>query len=86
MAINTAMIDGVQIPGKRYIVFGKKRGYVSTHRTKQAVDRALVEDSRKRLADGNPSDAIIYRWRNGWVPLGEDEVNVELVELPDAEE
>jgi hypothetical protein len=82
MATNTAMIDGVQIPGKRYIVFGKKRGYVSTHRTKRAAYRALVGDSRRCLAEGNPSDAIIYRWRDGWVPVGRDEVDVELVELP----
>lgn len=83
MAINTAMIDGMQIPGRRYIVYGRFRGFVSTHQTKRAAYRALVEDSRAQLAKGEPSDAIIYRWRTGWVPVGEDEVNVELVDPGD---
>jgi hypothetical protein len=38
MALHTAMIDGVQVPGFRYVVYGAKRGYVSTHRTKRAAE------------------------------------------------
>jgi hypothetical protein len=67
MAINTGMIDGVQVPGNRYIVFGKQRGYVATHRTKRAAYRSLVEDSRVKMKDGKPSDAQVYFWRGGWV-------------------
>jgi hypothetical protein len=67
MAMHTAMIDGIQVPGNRYLVYGKKRGWVSAHRTKRAANRALLEDSRKGMADGTPSDAQVYQWREGWV-------------------
>jgi hypothetical protein len=82
MALHTAKIEGVQVPGYRYVVFGRQRGYVSTHRTKLAANRALAEDSRKCLRAGNPSDALVYRWRDGWVPEGRQEVDVELVTPP----
>src|SRR5262245_53832159 len=39
---HTSMIDGVQVPGSRYVVHGKTRGYVSTHHTKQAAFRSLA--------------------------------------------
>src|SRR5690349_4930218 len=65
MAINTGMIDGIQVPGNRYIVYGKQRGYVATHRTKRAAYRSLVADSRVAMADGKPSDAQVYRWIGG---------------------
>ncbi len=74
MAINTGLIDGVQVPGNRYIVYGKQRGFVATHRTKRAAYRSLVEDSRAKMKDGKPSDAQVYFWRKGW----------ELVELSKA--
>lgn len=67
MAINTGLIDGVQIAGNRYIVFGKHRGFVSTHRTKRAAYRSLVGDSRAKMEEGSPSDAQVYQWRGGWV-------------------
>lgn len=82
MALHTAMIGGVQVPGFRYVVYGAKRGYVSTHRTKRAADRSLAEDARKCMKSGTPSDALIYRWRNGWELIGQ-EFDVELVELPE---
>lgn len=82
MAQHTAMIDGVQVPGLRYVIYGKRRGYVSTHRTKRAAYRSLVEDSRKGMREGSPSDAQVYRWRDGWVPEGQQEVDVELVTPP----
>lgn len=88
MALHTAMIDGVQVPGYRYVVYGTKRGYVSTHRTKAAAERSLAEDSRMRMRAGTPSDAVVYRWRDGWVQLGHEVnvelVDVELIETPDA--
>lgn len=80
MALHTAMIDGVQVPGFRYVVYGTKRGYVSTHRTKRAALRSLAEDARLRMRAGTPSDAVVYRWRDGWVQLGH-EINVELAEV-----
>jgi hypothetical protein len=83
MAQHTAMIDGVQVPGGRYVVYGKKRGYVSTHRTKRAAYRALLEDSRKGMRAGTPSDAQVYRWRNGWVQEWQEVVDVELVTPPE---
>lgn len=67
MAINTGLINGVQIAGNRYIVFGKQRGFVSTHRTKRAAYRSLVADSRAKMEEGKPSDAQVYHWQNGWV-------------------
>lgn len=67
MAINTGLIDGVQIAGNRYIVFGKQRGFVSTHQTKRAAYRSLVGDSRRKKEEGTPSDAQVYFWRGGWV-------------------
>ena len=83
MALHTAMIDGVQIPGSRYIIYGKKRGLVSTQRTKRAAERALVDDARKCMGAGTPSDAEIYRWRDGW-ELVTLQVAIELVERPEA--
>ena len=85
MPLHTAMIGGVQVPGFRYVVYGPTRGYVSTHRTKRAALRSLAEDARTCMRGGNPSDALVYRWRDRWEPLGQeaDEVNVELVEPPD---
>lgn len=80
------MIGGVQVPGYRYVIYGPKRGYVSTHRTKAAANRALAEDARARMRTGTPSDAQIYRWRDhGWV-LEDVELDVELVEDPTAEQ
>jgi hypothetical protein len=76
------MIDGVQVPGGRYVVYGKRRGYVSTHRTKRAAYRALVEDSKKGMRAGTPSDAQVYRWRDRWVPEWQQVVDVELVTPP----
>ena len=67
MAINTGLIDGIQIPGNRYIVFGKQRGFFSTHRTKRAAYRSLVDDSRVKMKEGAPSDAQVYFWKGGWV-------------------
>lgn len=81
MALHTAMIGGVQVPGYRYVVFGARRGYVSTHRTKRAAERALSEDARKSMCAGTPSDALIYRWRDGWELLA-GEFDVELIEVP----
>jgi hypothetical protein len=83
MALHSAMIGGVQVPGFRYVVYGPKRGYVSTHRTKKAALRALAEDARARMRSGDPSDADVYRWRDGaWVLIG-SEVNVELIDAPE---
>jgi hypothetical protein len=82
MPLHTAMIGGVQVPGFRYVVYGAKRRYVSTHRTKKAALRSLAEDARARMLGGDPSDAEVYRWRDdGWELVGV-EVNVELVDLP----
>jgi hypothetical protein len=74
------MISGVQVPGFRYVVYGPTRGFVSTHRTKRAALRSLAEDARRCMKAGTPSDAQVYRWRNGWVPEGQQEINVELVD------
>jgi hypothetical protein len=83
MALHAAMIGGVQVPGFRYVVYGAKRGYVSTHRTKKAAFRSLAEDARARMRAGDPSDAEVYRWRgDGWVPVV-PAVTVELVDAPD---
>jgi hypothetical protein len=84
MAQHTAMIDGVQVPGGRYVVYGKKRGFVSSHRTKRAAYGSLVEDSRKGMQTDNPSDAQVYRWRDGWVPEWQEVVDVELITPPDS--
>lgn len=81
MALHTAMIGGVQVPGFRYVVYGATRGYVSTHRTKRAAERSLADDARKSMRAGTPSDALIYRWRDGWELLAR-ELDVELVEVP----
>jgi hypothetical protein len=84
VALHTAMIAGVQVPGFRYVVFGLKRGYVSTHRTKRAALRSLAEDARTRMKAGQPSDAQVYRWRDGWV-LVNQELDAEPISQPDAE-
>jgi DNA-binding transcriptional regulator PaaX len=60
------MIGGVQVPGFRYVVYGTKRGQVSTHRTKRAAFRSLAEDARKCMKEEKPSDAQVYRWREKW--------------------
>lgn len=84
MALHSAMIGGVQVPGFRYVVYGPKRGYVSTHRTRKAALRSLAEDARARMRAGDPSDAEVFRWRDdGWVPVV-PEVTVELVDPTDA--
>lgn len=72
MALHTAMINGVQVPGSRYVIYGPKRGYVSTHRTKRAALRALAEDARQCMRAGQPSDAQVYRWRDGWHLVGQE--------------
>ncbi|HEX4610609.1 MAG TPA: hypothetical protein VH092_20635 [Urbifossiella sp.] len=82
MALHTAMIGGIQVPGFRYVVYGRERGYVSTHRTKRAAEQSLAQDARLRMRAGTPSDALVYRWGDGWVVVG-PEVNVELVEVPE---
>jgi hypothetical protein len=82
MALHTAMSDGVQVAGFRYVVYGTKRGLVSTHRTKRAAERSLAEDARRCTRAGTPSDALVYRWRDGWFLEGR-EYDVELVELPE---
>jgi hypothetical protein len=69
------------VPGFRYVVYGPRRGYVSTHRTKRAASRSLAEDARRCLKGGTPSDAQVYRWRDGWELVG-GEVDVELAEPP----
>src|SRR5690348_15157674 len=81
VALHSSMIGGVQVAGFRYVVYGPGRGLVSTHRTKRAAFRSLAQDARARMAEGRPSDAQVYRWRDGWVVVGQ-EVDVELVELP----
>jgi hypothetical protein len=83
------MIGGVQVAGYRYVVYGPKRGFVSTHRTKKAALRSLAVDARERLRLLSPSDAQVYFWRataSTWELVGE-ECDVELVEessKPDA--
>lgn len=79
MPLHTAMIGGVQVPGFRYVVYGTVRGYVSTHWTKRAAEGALAEDAQKQLQASTWSDALIYRWRDGWELVGK-ELDVELVE------
>ena len=89
MPLHSAMIGGVQVAGFRYVVYGPKRGFVSTHRTKKAAVRALAEDSRERMRLCSPSDAQVYFWRasvGAWELVGV-ECDVELVEegsKPDA--
>src|SRR5262245_45846110 len=39
MPLHTAMIGGVQVPGYRYVVYGRTRGSVSTHRNQAGGDR-----------------------------------------------
>jgi hypothetical protein len=80
MPLHSSMIGGVQVPGFRYVVYGPKRGYVSTHRTKKAAQRSLSEDVRKCITSGTPSDAEVYRWRDDEWELVGPEVDVELVE------
>lgn len=83
MALHTAMIGGVQVPGFRYVVYGPKRGYVSTHRTKKAALHSLAEDARARMRAGDPSDAEVYHWCDGgWALIGL-EVDVELIDSPE---
>ena len=81
MALHAGMIGGVQVAGYRYVVYGPGRGLVSTHRTKRAAFRSLALDSRSRMAAGTPSDAGVYRWKDGWAMIGESEV-VDLTVLP----
>ena len=83
MALHTAMIGGIQVLGSRYVIYGAKRGYISTHRTKRAAERALVDDTRRCMKAGTPSDAEVYRWLDGW-ELVTLQVAVELVERPEA--
>ena len=89
MPLHTAIIGGVQVAGFRYVVYGIKRGYVSTHRTKRAALRSLAEDARERMRLSSPSDAQVYFWRaavRAWELVGV-ESDVELVEetsQPDA--
>jgi hypothetical protein len=76
------MIGGVQVAGFRYVVYGPKRGLVSTHRTKRAALRSLAEDARERMRLSSPSDAQVYFWRasaRAWELVGV-ESDVELVE------
>lgn len=83
------MIGGVQVAGFRYVVYGTKRGFVSTHRTKKAALRSLAVDARERMRLLSPSDAQVYFWRasaRAWELVGED-FDVDLVEeasKPDA--
>lgn len=79
MPLHSAMIDGVQVAGFRYIVYGTKRGHVSSHRTKRAAFRSLAEDARKCMANANPSDAQVYRWRDKWEVVNPD-ASLNLVE------
>jgi hypothetical protein len=80
MALHTGMIGGVQVPGFRYVVYGARRGYVSTHLTKRAAERSLAEDARTCMRAATPSDAVVYRWLDGWVQVSQ-EINVELVDV-----
>ena len=80
MALHTAMIGGVEVPGFRYVVYGPKRGYVSTHRTKAAAFRSWAEAARARMRAGGPSDAEVYRWPDGGWELVGPEVTVELAD------
>lgn len=50
--LHSAMIDGVQVPGLQYVVYGHQRGHVSTHRSRRAALRALAEDARARIQAG----------------------------------
>ena len=89
MPLRSGMIGGVQVAGYRYVVYGAKRGFVSTHRTKRAAFRSLAQDARDRMRLCSPSDAQVYFWRaavGAWELVGE-EFDVELVEetsQPDA--
>src|SRR3954447_1689007 len=89
MPLHSGMIGVVQVAGYRYVVYGIKRGFVSTHRTKRAACRSLAEDARERMRLLSPSDAQVYFWRaavGAWELVGED-FDVELVEeaaKPDA--
>lgn len=89
MPLHSGMIGGVQVAGFRYVVYGQKRGFVSTHRTKRAALRSLAEDARERMRLLSPSDAQVYFWRasdRAWELVGV-ECDVELVEestKPDA--
>ena len=71
MALHTAMIGGVRVPGFRSVVHGARRGCVSTHRTVRCLPVA------------GRGDAPVDRWRGTWVPMGE-EIDVEPAELPAA--
>lgn len=70
VALHSAMIGGVQVAGFRYVVHGTIRGFVSTHRTKRAAERALALDARARIRAGSWSDARVYRWREGGMGVG----------------
>ena len=89
LPLHSGMIEGVQVAGFRYVVYGPKRGFVSTHRTKRAALRSLAVDARERMRLSSPSDAQVYFWRasvRAWELVGV-ECDVELVEKasrPDA--
>jgi hypothetical protein len=86
MALHTALIGGVQVAGFRYVIYGPRRGFVSTHRTQRAALRALAEDARRCQEAGRPSDAQVYRWRDGWELVGQGGSNVaEVVSQQDSE-
>ena len=70
MPLHSSMIGGVQVAGFRYVVYGPKRGAVSTHRTKRAAFRSLAEDSRERMRLNSPSDAQVYFWACGREGVG----------------
>lgn len=64
----SAMIAGVQVAGNKYVVYGPKRGFVSTHRHKKMAFKALAHDSHRCQREGTPSDALVYSWHGGgWV-------------------
>jgi len=78
------MIGGVQVAGFRYVVYGTRRGLVSTHRTRRAALRSLANDARERMQQNAPSDALVYFWRAAlgrWELAGESN-GVELVDEP----
>src|SRR5262245_18768254 len=89
MALHSARIGGVQVAGTRYVVYGVKRGFVSTHRTKRAALRSLAEDASKCQEAGQPSDAQVYHWCDGWEVVdqgGGREVEVGREQEGDSEE
>ncbi len=70
----SAMIHGVQVAGNKYVVYGPRRGFVSTHRHKKEAYKSLANDSHRCQKEGNPSDALVYAWvDNGWAIVVEEE-------------